>query len=593
MIYSLDIETTGLDSFQDRILCIGAYGQDGYHFFNSPEDFVKWNQSSYEFLCHHGAFDINFLRRRGLDLRSQFYFDTRAAASILIPTPAALGLEPLSHYLFKEAPYKLDRTKMESYSKEELMQYNRKDCELTFRLYAYFQQQFIPKDFIQDWIMPATKLCMEMEYNGIHVDQEGLQGYLEEARALLQKTREELLILTAEGRIAYDLKEREELKAHYLEQCRKILPKRKNPQATEAHYATLFERASIKLEPFNFNSHTQLKWLLKEFYGLNLFNQRSEKETTDEGMLKTYASRNEVCRALLEFRQYEKLVSTSLPALLDHIAPDGHIHPHFNIGGTRTGRLSSSKPNCQNIPRGKIRSFIQSSSGYEFIVADYAQIEVRILAELAGETLLIEAFRNGIDPYSLIAKTLFKLDCEVSALKAKFPKHRDVAKTVGLSILYGTGPHRLKEVLEKELGMSINYLEAKAFIESYRASFPAIVSYKIQIERELANQKVVYNLLGRPIQIEKNDDLYMKAMNTIVQGSASDLVIKAFTHICKDFPEIRPIMCIHDEMVMEVPLGFSEDAALTWRATKMMEADLELSVPLKIETYRGSTWQKP
>jgi DNA polymerase I-like protein with 3'-5' exonuclease and polymerase domains len=607
MLFSLDIETTGLNYFKDQILCIGVCDSDrNYQVFQTVEAFNEWNRpDEYFFFCHNGAFDVSFLRHHGSDIRSQFLYDTRSIATILIPTPSIapgqkspFGLENLYQVLLKGKSYKLDRKRMSDVPWKDLIAYNEKDCRITYDLIDFLSKNLDERDwaFVESWIMPATKLLMEMSYNGVWIHRERLASYQEKVEGELHEVEKELQETTQEAQQVFQALEVAKLRKAYDHLCAQAELKARDPALCRQRYNLLFEKARQKLAPFNFNSSSQLKWLLKDFYGLNLFNERSQKETTDEAMLKEHASSAPVCQVLVKHRELQKLTSTCIPAIRDHIAPDGRVHPRFIVGGTRTGRLSSSEPNFQQVPRGPLRSCVMASEGHSFFIADYAQIEVRILAELAKEKELIDAFKEGIDCYSIIAKKLLSLDCPVHELKKRHPRERDVSKTAGLSIFYGTGAGKLREVLSKELGLNRSLKDCRDFIENYRKGFAAIEAYKKQVEQALANQKKIHGLLGRPLYIHSNDDLYMKALNTVVQGSASDLVVEAFGSICRAFPFIKPVLIVHDEMVMEIPDAKLNEALLQEMetlATAALEKKFNLEVPLKIEWHVAKEWLKP
>lgn len=606
MLFSLDIETTGLDRFKDRILCIGVFSKEGgYQVFKTTEEFNQWNQPDFQFICHNGTFDVSFLRYHGADIRKQFAYDTRSISTILCPTPPlargqskVYALENLYQVLLGGSAYKLDRTNLETLAFEELSAYNKRDCEITYELFHHILLRFDEKDwnFALSWVMPATKLTLEMSYNGVLIDQDRLRKIQAETEEKLHAVEEELKEITQEARQRFQEDQSAQLRASYDRLALKALVKARDKESCRQRYDRLFARAQSHLKEFNFNSSTQLKWLLHDFYGLDLFNKRSKKETTDEAMLKEHAGKSPVCEVLLRYRELEKLQTSSLPALANHLGGDGRIHPQFTIGGTRTGRLSSSRPNMQNVPRGALRSCIVASPGHSFLICDYAQIEVRILAELANEEELITAFKNGVDCYSIIASRLLKLDCPVADIKRQFPKERNVSKTAGLSIFYGTGAGKLREVLSKELGIHQSVKECGEFIANYRVGFPGIKTLKENLEARLANQNKINTLLGRPTYIHLNEDLYMKALNTVVQGSASDLVVRAFFEIWRGHPFIRPVMIIHDEMVMEIPDERITDNLIQdieASATLGMERLLQLKTPLKIEYQVSKEWAKP
>lgn len=235
------------------------------------------------------------------------------------------------------------------------------------------------------------------------------------------------------------------------------------------------------------------------------------------------------------------------------------------------------------------------------MTCDYGQLEPRVMAHLANEKELINAFKEKIDIYSIIAQKLLKIDCPVREIKKRYPKERDVSKTAGLSILYGTGAGKLQEVIRKELGRSYSIAECKRFIEDYRNSFPGIKSFKLQLERDLSNRKTLLSLLRRPIYIESNDDLYMRALNLMVQGSASDLVIWSQTQFV--IPALKKLgvdfkhrMIIHDEVVIELMADEAQlltDEVIVPAMTKSVEEALNLSVPLAVEYHIGKEWAKP
>lgn len=607
-VYSLDIETTGLDRFKDRIICIGVYSPWFNKCFDSVDSFSAWYRSfthSPLFVMQNGSFDVNWLRHLGIDLRSSWIADTRSLASVLNPRPLELGLEFLGkEYLGYEA-YKLDRKNMVQYSFQEVSEYCLKDCKITYELYQLFHDRLGERGrlFATNWLQPATLFCADLEYDGVYVDQKGLESYREK----IVKTRDSVLSELAE-RSKEALKEYHELQVTevrqtYKEMYEKAKEKAKDKAKCLDRYATLEESAITRLEPFNWSSPKQLQWLLRDFYALNITNEREEKETTNEAMLRSLD--HPVAKTLCDYREVEKLISTCIPNLLDSIKEDGLIHGKFNVTGTRTGRLSSSTPNLQQIPKGRIRTYIQAlpeTSGKDSILVtlDFAQIEVRIIAQICQETELINAFNNQIDPYSLIAVKLFKLEADPKTFKQTHPKHRDVAKTAGLSILYGTGPNKLREVLAKELGIELSYTEAKMYIEDYRNRMPMVKKFKQSLEQSLANQKICYNLLGRPFSIDLNEDIYMQGLNTLVQGSASDMVVYGANKVKQKLQELNVDfkfrMLIHDEMVIELP---KDEAELLVREviepalTIELEKDLRLTVPIKIEYSIDRSWQKP
>lgn len=602
-LYACDIETTGLDRFTDKILCIGVYSPSHKFVFDNTTQFSEWLERNprAQFIFHNGSFDIGFLRHNNLDVRHRWFYDTRSIASILTPRPDKLGLEFLAEAYLGQVPYKLNRTKMAEYSKSEVRDYCLKDCELTYKLFTYLEQQLNNKAhvFSDNWVMPATKLCSDMEYDGVYIDKVGLDRY--QAVAIIK--RDQLLVeLREQAKLAivyYHELQVKEVNKQYREKYEKAKEKTKDQKKCLNRYALLESTAVSRLEPFNWNSPKQLQWLLKDYYALDVSNKDGE-DSTSEAVLRSLD--HPVCQKLCDYREIEKLVGTCIPALTENQKPDGAVHTHYHIGGTRTGRLSSSAPNLQQIPRlPELRSYVQASTSARVLATiDYAQIEVRIIAEITKETELINAFKDKIDPYSVIAQKLLKINCDVRDIKTKFKKERDVCKTAGLSILYGTGAAKLQEVLNKELNKSYSVYDCKKFIEEYRNSFPAVKAFKQKLEQSLANKKVYYNLLGRPFSILDNEMLYMTSLNTLVQGSASDMVVKAALMVKQKLQELKVDfnfrMLIHDEMVIELPKDEADllvTEVIVPTLTTELAKDLQLTVPLDVEYSIDRSWHKP
>ncbi|MDQ3235069.1 MAG: DNA polymerase, partial [Pseudobdellovibrionaceae bacterium] len=318
--------------------------------------------------------------------------------------------------------------------------------------------------------------------------------------------------------------------------------------------------------------------------------------STDVSVLEQMES-HPLPKALLTYRMVTKLKNTyvdSLPQLIH--SGTTRIHTHFHQAGTATGRLSSSDPNMQNIPirseagREIRKAFRPSQNDWVIVSADYSQIELRILAALAGDENLKEAFAQGLDIHTATAaKILGVPPTEVT------PNQRSQAKAINFGIIYGMGPQRLA----RETGVSMK--EAKEFIDRYFTSYPRIRSYiesSIQFARE---HEYTRTLLGRrrPLkEINNSQDgaglanAQNIAVNSPVQGSAADLIKKAMILVQKKLEEspyhAKMLLQVHDELVFECPR--TEVEPVMQLIKDEMEHAMDLGVPLKVEVGFGDNW---
>ena len=317
---------------------------------------------------------------------------------------------------------------------------------------------------------------------------------------------------------------------------------------------------------------------------------------TDEDTLSTLTDKHPIINEILEYRGVKKLLSTYIEPLPTYISPvTGKIHTTFNQALTATGRLSSSKPNLQNIPirteRGKEirKAFVPSRPGGVILSADYSQIELRIMAHLSCDMHLINAFRNGQDVHAMTAAKIFGITPEEVT-----SDQRRIAKTANFGIMYGISAFGLSQRLH------IGRAEAKKIIEDYFANFPAISAY---IEDTLASARefgYVETLFGRrrylPDINSKNGTVRAlaerTAINAPIQGTSADIIKLAMINVRKRISEeglkSRMILQIHDELLFDaIP---EEVDRLSMIVREEMENVIELSIPLTVECDYGNNW---
>lgn len=355
----------------------------------------------------------------------------------------------------------------------------------------------------------------------------------------------------------------------------------------EENAARVYEYAGHE---FNINSPKQLGIVLFDEIGL----KSGKKRSTAVEVLEKLRDAHPIIPCLLDYRKYAKLYTTYVVGLKKHISRDQRIHTIFNQALAQTGRLSSSEPNLQNISvrdeEGReIRKAFVAEEGHVFLSADYSQIELRMLAHMADETQMIDAFSHGIDIHTKTAMQIF----DVSADEVDASMRRS-AKTVNFGIVYGQSDYGLSE----QLGISRK--EAHSFIEKYFASYPKIHAFMNETIAFCEEHGYVTTMFQRRRYIpEINDKNYMMrefgkraAMNAPIQGSAADLIKMAMIAIDKKMQEeqvrSRMILQIHDELIFDVP---QEEIEQMKRIVEDgMQNVVKLKVPLVANASIGHTW---
>jgi len=347
-------------------------------------------------------------------------------------------------------------------------------------------------------------------------------------------------------------------------------------------------------ETFNINSPKQLGVILFEKLGLPVVKKTKTGYSTSADVLEQLASSHDVIKEILEYRQLGKLQSTYIEGL-QKVVHNGKIHTRFNQVLTQTGRLSSIDPNLQNIPirleeGRKIRqAFVPSEKDWIIFAADYSQIELRVLAHIANDEKLIEAFREDHDIHTETAMSVFHV--EADEVTSNMRRH---AKAVNFGIVYGISDYGLSQSL------SITRKEAGKFIERYLESYPGVKNYMEEIVADAKQQGYVSTLLHRrrylPDITSRNFNLRSfaerTAMNTPIQGSAADIIKKAMIEMAKRLEseglQAKLLLQVHDELIFEAPKN--EIEKLKEIVPDVMENAVELSVPLKVDYSYGDTW---
>ena len=349
----------------------------------------------------------------------------------------------------------------------------------------------------------------------------------------------------------------------------------------------IYELAGKK---FNINSPKQLAEVIYDDLAL----MRSTKRSTDASVLKKLEDKHPIIHEILEYRKYAKLNSTYAIGLKKYIEEDGKIHSEFNQCIAETGRLSSSNPNLQNISvRNEeammIRAAFIPEDGCVFVGADYSQVELRMLADMANEEALIDAFKNGMDIHTKTAMDVFNV-----AEEDVTPLMRRQAKAINFGIDYGMTDFGLAERLE------IPVWQARDFINQYFMRYPRVKEFMNKTIEDCQEKGYVTTILNRRREIPEinSSNRSLKefgkraAMNAPVQGSAADLIKIAMLNVRnrlkKENLKSEIILQIHDELILNVPV--EEKDRLMVLVEEEMENALTLKVPLLAQTECGNTW---
>ncbi len=582
-----DTETTGLEPRDAQLVGIGCcWGNQPNNMAYIPIGHTTGKQlklsevlgalrpilesSDYPKALQNAKFDRLIFRCQGINLAG-VVFDTMLASYLLNPddshtlTDLSLrylsGIESLS---YKSLNIPQGQT-IAHLSIAEVANYCGLDVYATFLLVPKLRQklQEIPQidKLLQTVEQPLEPVLADMEYQGIRVD----TAYLGQLSQQINQQLEEI-----------------EQKVYQL--------------------------AGL---PFNLNSPKQMSEVL--FDTLNLDTKKSRKMktgySTDAATLAKLQGDHEIIDYLLEHRTLAKLKSTYVDALPQLVRPDTQrVHTDFNQAATATGRLSSSNPNLQNIPirtefSRKIRQGFVPEPGWLLVSADYSQIELRILAHLSQEPVLIQAYQNNRDVHTLTAQLLFEKENVT-------PEERRLGKTINFGVIYGMGAQRFA----REAGFTV--AEGKKFIERFNHRYAQVFAYLETQKKEAIAHGYVATILGRrryftfesptlqklkgsnPAAIDLNlgrltqqDSQNLRAAaNAPIQGSSADIIKIAMVKVHQLLQEYqaRLLLQVHDELVFEIPPD--EWAELQPKIRQTMETAVKLSVPLLVDIHAGHNW---
>jgi len=503
-------------------------------------------------------YDLIVLRQAGIEVAGAD-FDSMIAAFLLAPTRRSYGLSALAEdllgYRMIEITELIGKGKkqipIDQVDPELLCTYAAEDADIAMRLRRLLEPRLSEaglEELFRATEMPLVAVLAEMEHAGVAIDTDHL------------------------AKLSNSLADR--------------IKSLKRQIHNEAGHE------------FNIDSPRQLGQVLFDELGLRVVRKTKTSRSTDAETLSMLAWETDEAlpKLVLQYRELTKLKNTYVDTLPEMISEKtGRIHASFNPTGAVTGRLSSSEPNLQNIPvrteqgREIRRAFVPGLRGHVLLTADYSQVELRVLAHFCQDEGLLAAFREDRDIHTYVASQIFGVP-----LEQVDGSQRGRAKAVNFGIIYGQTPYGLSR------GVGIPVGEAKAFIDMYFLRYPGIRMFLDDCIGRARRNGYVETILGRRRPVEEIHSRNATrrslgerlAVNTVIQGSAADLIKKAMLsihrHIRRDRLPARMLIQVHDELVFEVPAEAAAETAEMVRHE--MTTALDLDVPLKVDIHTGANW---
>lgn len=581
-------ENAALDHHRNIITIISVWRESGGKtFITGEEAFSYCLEDRLPIVTHGGRFDFkNLIEKKSGFSVPDFQEDTMLMALALferIPETWLVEYEKKRKELNKAAGFELHR-EARHFSLKTLApyflgvepfwevanhadsEYALKDAKYTYDL-SYVLEKKLHEEggykFYKEHLMPWARMLLSMELRGCRLDMEKLN--IMEAHSVAEKERLKNVLdeLWAPAYKAYWHEERMKLAYHYGEKEREAKQKLKKPTterliAVSARYDKLCEAAAAKLpKAINLDSPAQLKWLLKDHLKLDVETFDGENESTGKAVLNRLAGQGrQDVRTLMEYREHSKLASAFFPSYREK-QWNGSIYTNFNMNIARTGRLSSNGPNLQQVP-GELHPLFIAPPGYRLITLDLSGIEPVVVAYLSECFNICSLLINGGNFHNANLRVMLGLEGAEQDLKALYPVERDLVKEVGLSILYGAGAGRVEESSTKR-GFAFSNKECKAIVRNMKEHYASIYEFKEQVDYALNNQKPIRNILGRPVVVKDRASIYMTGFNTLVQSSASDMMLEGMKRAYSEAPYIEPLMIVHDEGIWRVPENKAEE----------------------------------
>lgn len=632
-----------------RITLISIWSPAFHKTFRSAAEFWNYYQTNgpFELVFQNGVFDLAVLYYHGAPVPlKDWVFDTQYAAAVsLTKVPEdylswyeterarlnesrVVGHRKGSpHSLKVTASYFLGIEPFWEPEDHDDVTYNLKDTEYTYRLAEFFEQRLRAEglwEFFTTYQMRWARGLLRMSLQGAYVDLDGLKRAEEESAKNATRLRAELDKLWAPAYEALNKqrlrkiedkysamlnaaieKVRQKVKKHKdgTESVELLLPDSPKLKALHDKYGKLALNAAAKMDfMVNLGSPDQLAWILRDYFGLDIRDFEDEESTAKAVIQKLIGEGREDLRIFLEWRTEAKRLAAFYPTYRELMRPSpypglGTLHTSYNPTGARTGRISSSRPNLQQCPP-HVRKLFVAPPGFELATFDESAIEPRLIAYFTEDKVLFDLLDRGDDFHAFNTKAFLGLEDAVNDIKHTRPKERKMGKEGGLSVLYGSGARRHQNIGLKH-GFSWTLEQCKRMIWRLRDAYPGVKAFKKSLD-EMARTKPVTGYFGQKYSYAP-DDIYMKAFNTLQQGSASQIVVESACRIQDDFDAEGipggPILVVHDEIVSLVPETGHSQHERAVEIIKHRMTDWPLPTPwgavrLEVEGKVSKRWEK-
>lgn len=574
-IFAFDTETDSLDYMNADLIGLSVSWKEGEAYYLSRELLDKYKKEfkavfenlNVKKIGHNIKFDVHVLKNLGIEVCG-VYFDTMIAAYLLKAGVGEYGLKSLAlenfdiqMLEFKELLKLSDKKDdIRGVPIEKLSHYACADADITFRLFEKYKEELKAEERLQKLFyeveMPIVEVLIGMERNGIELDAAKLKSFSKELDEKVARLKSQI--------------------------------------------------TDIVGHEFNLNSPKQLSEVLFGKLGLQSAKKTSTGAfSTNERVLRDIRSQHEIVDLILEYRELAKLRSTYTDALISQLNPDTRrIHSSFNQAVASTGRLSSSDPNLQNIPvaselGNKIREAFVASEGKLFVSLDYSQQELRILAAVSRDVLLLRAYQDNVDVHALTASKLFGKEVEEVT-----KEERSKGKTVNFSVIYGISAFGLADRLKIPQDM------AQEFIDRYFETYQGVRNYFDELLKLAKTKGVIETKMGRKRNVSDINSsnfrvrraLERETINFPIQGGASDMMKLAMIKVARELEKsewdgYKMVLQIHDELLFEIPqkeIGNPKSEIRKGRFVEMarecmLEANI-YDVPMKVDVGIGKSW---